>query len=71
MVMAMFNKNKHWQTQTHKQFKRMLIYYDIDKLGTSLQIWGVIHFVKQQNDTLTTVKRLKMMKNELTYLLFG
>ena len=36
-----------------------------------MQIFGVISLVKRQNDTYTTVKRLKTMKNEMTYLLFG
>ena len=36
-----------------------------------LHLFGVISFVKRQNDTKTTVKRLKTMKNEMSYLLFG
>ena len=41
----------------------------------SLQIFRVIPFIKQQNDTWTTVKWLNTVKNEMrkeiTYLLFG
>ena len=34
--------------QTHKKFKRTLIYYDTD---TNLQMFGVMPFIKLQNDT--------------------
>ena len=37
----------------------------------SLQIFRVIPFVSRQNNTETTVKQLKMMKREMTSLLFG
>ena len=37
----------------------------------NLHIFRVIPFVKRQNDSLTTVKRLKTMKNETDYPLFG
>ena len=30
-----------------------------------MQIFGVIPFIKLQNDTLTTVKLWKMMENEM------
>ena len=53
-----------------KRFKRTLIYYDIEN---TMQIYREITFFRPQNDTLTTVKRLKTMKNdmrgEVTYLL--
>ena len=41
----------------------------------NLQIFGVIPFVKRQNDNETTAKWLKTTKNEMrkerTYFLFG
>ena len=40
----------------------MLIYYDTDTQYAFF--WEKKHLVKPQNDTLTTVKWLKTMKNE-------
>ena len=49
------------QDPSTKRFKRTLIYFDTD---THMQIFEEIRFVKPQNDTKTTDKRLKTMKNE-------
>ena len=55
--------------QIHKRFKRMLISYDIDN---TMQIFREIAFFRPQNDSETTVNRLKTVKNymrgEVTYL---
>ena len=46
------------QDPNTKRFKRTLIYHG------QMQIFGEILFIKPQNDTYTTDKRSKMMKNE-------
>ena len=53
--------------QTHKKFRRTLIYYDT---ATQSANFGQIPFVKPQNNTYTTDKQLKMMKNERETYLF-
>ena len=61
-VLAFWNKIK-----THKRFKRMLFI----QTKHNMQIFRVIPFIKLQNDTETTVKWWKTMKNEMesyTYL---
>ena len=40
-------KNKEYKIQTHKRFKRMLFI----RTKHNLQIFGVIHFIKLQNNT--------------------
>ena len=52
---------KPGKIQTHKRFKRTLIYYDIDNM---MKIFRKIPLFRPQNDTQTTVKRLKTMKND-------
>ena len=67
--------NQFNKIQTHKKFKRTLIYYDRSNIKRfkrmliyfdtdSLHIFGKIPVVKLQNDTETTDKRLKTMTNE-------
>ena len=54
--------------QTEKGSKERLL---IMTRTHTMQIFGEIPYVKPQNDTWTTVKRLKTMKNEKeTYLFF-
>ena len=47
--------------QTHKRFQRTLFI----RTKHSMQIFGVIPFVKLQNDTQTTVKRCTTITNEM------
>ena len=62
--------NCHSVIQTHRRFKRTLSYYDID--NTMQKKFWEIPFFRPENDTQTTVKWLKTMKNdmrgEVTYL---
>ena len=47
--------------QTHKSLKRTLFI----RTKHNIRIFGVISFIKLQNDTYTRIKRLKTMENEL------
>ena len=67
MIMRIYIRNKLREPNT-KSFKRTLIYYDTDTQSANFR---GNPFDKLQNDAYTTVKRLKKMKNEVTYLLFG
>ena len=49
------------EIQTHKRFKRMLIYWDTKWQTHNLQIFRVIPFVRLQNDTYTKIKQFKWM----------
>ena len=58
-LLAFQNKTRSKHMKDSKE--RLFIMTQTHKLQT----FGVIPFIKLQNDTWTTVKRLKMMKNEM------
>ena len=54
-------KHLRIQMQIHKRFKRTLLI----RIKPNMRIFGVIPFIKLQNDTYTTIKQWKTMKDEM------
>ena len=62
---AIFYKTLHHTKSSHKRSKHKKVQMNAYLTRThSMHIFGEIHFIKPQNDTWTTDKRLKTMKNE-------